>query len=211
MSRALRVVVTAGPTREYLDPVRFLSNESSGRMGFAIAEAARARGHRVTLVAGPVELPTPAGVRRLDVVSAREMLAALREAFRAADVLFMTAAVSDYRPRRRRAGKWRKDPGRDSASLELVANPDLLATVARRKGGRTVVAFALETGDGRRRALRKLRAKNADYVVLNGPEALSAVRSSAVVLSREGEVARFDRRRKQTIARALVRLIERDD
>lgn len=205
MRGRLRVVVTAGPTREHVDPVRYLSNESSGKMGFAIAEAAVRAGHGVTLIAGPVCLETPRGVRRVDVVSARGMLAALREEFAGADALFMAAAVADYRPRRRRRGKWHK--GGADATLELVENPDLLATVARRKGSRTVVAFALETGDGRRRALAKMRAKNADYVVLNDASALGASRSSVVVLSPRGEVARFRGRPKREIAARLVGLL----
>ena len=144
--RRLRVVVTAGPTREHVDPVRYLSNESSGRMGFAIAAAAAEAGHQVTLIAGPVALETPKGVRRVDVVSARDMLAALREHFPPADALFMAAAVADYRPRTRRRGKWKvKEAGEGEVHLPLIRNPDLLASVARRKGPRTVVAFALET------------------------------------------------------------------
>ncbi len=151
-----RVVVTAGPTREHIDPVRFISNESSGKMGFAIARAAAARGDQVTLIAGPVDQPTPEGVERIDVVSARDMHKAVREAFRDADVLFMCAAVGDWRPKRRLAGKWRKkDDGADSACLELVRNPDIVASVARTKGERLIVAFALETGDGLRRAERR--------------------------------------------------------
>ena len=98
--RPRRVLVTAGPTREHIDPVRYLTNESSGRMGFELAAAAARAGDRVTLVAGPVALPTPAGVERIDVISAREMLAATRRAFRSADVLFMCAAVADWRPLR---------------------------------------------------------------------------------------------------------------
>ena len=208
--RALSIVVTAGPTREYVDPVRFLSNESSGRMGFALAAAAAEAGHRVTLIAGPVNLDTPPGVERVDVVSARDMLAALRAAFRNADALFMAAAVADFRPRRRLAGKWKKkEDGEDAAVLELVKNPDLLATVARSKGRRKVVGFALETGDGVRRAMEKLRGKNADYVVLNDPSALNAGRSSVVVLGPEGEVARVENRPKEEIAAVLLRLVAR--
>ena len=97
--RTLHVIVTAGPTREYIDPVRYLSNESSGRMGFELARAAVSAGHRVTLIAGPVDLPTPAGVERVDVVSALDMLASLEAHFPAADALFMAAAVGDFRPR----------------------------------------------------------------------------------------------------------------
>src|SRR5262249_55300406 len=162
-----RVLVTAGPTREHVDPVRYLSNESSGRMGFELAAAAARRGDHVTLVSGPVHLPTPPGVRRIDVVSAREMLAATRAAFRAADALFRGAAVADGRPRRRRAGKWRKnEESMEVATLELARNPDILTTLARRKGARLVVGFALETGHGEARARAKLREKRLDYIVL---------------------------------------------
>ena len=102
------IIITAGPTREYIDPVRYLSNESSGTMGFAIARAAVARGFRVTLIAGPVHQPTPEGVTRVDVVSALDMLAAMQEHFPSADAIFMAAAVGDFRPRERFEGKWKK-------------------------------------------------------------------------------------------------------
>jgi len=206
-----RVLVTAGPTREYVDPVRFLTNESSGRMGFAIAAAAAEAGHAVTLVAGPVHLATPPGVERIDVESARQMLAAVRGAFERADALFMAAAVADWRPRRRRRGKWRKEvEGGATASLELVRNPDILATVARKKGRRLVVGFALETGDGLARARDKLVRKNADYVVLNGPSALNAARTDVTILDERGEVRRLSKKSKDAVARVLVGLIDRE-
>lgn len=202
------VVVTAGPTREYVDPVRYISNVSSGKMGFAIAAEAARQGCAVTLVAGPVRLETPAGVERIDVESAREMLAAVRKAFAGADALIMAAAVADWRPARRLAGKWRKkDDGADTAVLELVKNPDVLATVARRKGRRVVVAFALETGDGERRARRKMARKNADFVVLNDATALNADRSSATILGRDGSRRALVRQPKREIAAALLELI----
>jgi phosphopantothenoylcysteine decarboxylase/phosphopantothenate--cysteine ligase len=208
--------VTAGPTREHLDSVRYLSNESSGRMGFAVAEEAARRGHRVTLVAGPVSLPTPTGVTRIDVVSARDMLAAARTSFRSADALVMAAAVADFRPRRRLAGKWRKkDDGTDSAVLELVRNPDILATLGRSKGRgpgrapRRVMGFALETGDGERRALAKLRRKNADWIVLNDDSALNAERASVILFGSDGTRRRLRRRTKREIAGVLVDLVER--
>jgi phosphopantothenoylcysteine decarboxylase / phosphopantothenate---cysteine ligase len=183
----LRVLVTAGPTREHIDPVRFLSNESSGRMGFALAEAAARAGHAVTLVAGPVGLPTPAGVERIDVTSAREMLAACRKAFRIADVLVMAAAVADWRPARVLAGKWHaKDGGAERATLALVRNPDILATLAARKGRRVVCGFALETGAGERRARAKLLRKGLDCIVLNDASALNARSTRAVLLDRKG-------------------------
>jgi phosphopantothenoylcysteine decarboxylase/phosphopantothenate--cysteine ligase len=201
------VVVTAGPTREYVDPVRFLSNESSGRMGFAIARAAARAGCRTTLISGPVTLETPGGVRRVDVVSAREMLAAVREAFEGADALYMCAAVADWRPARRLAGKWRaKDGGSRRVSLELVRNPDILATVARRKGERLVVGFALETGSGLRRARAKMARKGADYIVLNDSSALNARRASVRILGRDGSRRELADQGKDRIARALVKL-----
>ena len=202
------VVVTAGPTREYVDPVRYMSNDSSGQMGFAIARAAASAGHRVTLVAGPVSLDTPAGVDRVDVVSARDMLAAVREAFADADALYMAAAVADWRPARKLAGKWRlKDTGTESAQLELVRNPDVLATVARRKGDRLVVGFALETGSGVRRAKVKLKKKNADFVVLNDTSALNATRTTVTILGRDGKSRTVRNQSKDAVARVLVGLL----
>ena len=209
-AKRLHVVVTAGPTREYIDPVRYLSNESSGRMGFRIAEAAAARGHRVTLVAGPVHLETPPKVDRVDVVSARDMLAATREAFRDADALFMAAAVADWRPARRLAGKWRKkDDGSDEASIPLVKNPDVVATLAKRKGDRIVVGFALETADGLRRAKRKLERKSLDYVALNDASALNAARSTVTIVGRDGVVKTIRNQSKARTAEHLVDLLGR--
>jgi phosphopantothenoylcysteine decarboxylase/phosphopantothenate--cysteine ligase len=206
----LHVVVSAGPTREYVDPVRFLSNESSGRMGFAIAAAAAEAGHRVTLVAGPVELPTPEGVRRVDVVSARDMLAAVRGAFQEADALIMAAAVADWRPARRLAGKWReKDKGSYRSELRLVRNPDILASVARRKGERIVIGFALETGEGLRRARAKLVRKNADFVILNGPAVLNSELAQVTILDEDGGLEHVEQASKEKIARAIVALLVR--
>jgi len=202
-----RIVVTAGPTREHVDPVRYVTNESSGRMGFEIARAAAAAGHDVTLVAGPVNLDTPAGVKRVDVVSARDMLAAVRAAFRRADVLYMAAAVADWRPARKLSGKWRaKDGGAERTTLELIRNPDVLATVAREKGGRLVVGFALETADGVRRARKKLERKGLDYIVLNDDSALNAARTTVTILGRDGSERRIEDKPKSTVARALVGL-----
>lgn len=210
MAGRRHVVVTAGPTREHVDPVRYLSNESSGRMGFAIAAAAARAGSRVTLVAGPVQLPTPEGVKRVDVVSARDMMTAVKMAFASADALFMAAAVSDFRPKRKLAGKWRKkDDGEGTASLELVRNPDILATVARAKGERLVVGFALETGDGLRRAKSKLQRKNADYIVLNDASALSGKRASVTIIGSDGSAHELKNRTKDQIAAVLVKLERR--
>ncbi|MSR63554.1 MAG: phosphopantothenoylcysteine decarboxylase [Planctomycetes bacterium] len=206
--RRKHVLVTAGPTREHVDPVRYLTNESSGRMGFELAAAAARAGHRVTLIAGPVHLPTPRGVTRIDVVSARDMLRSTRRAFRGVDALFMCAAVADWRPLRKRAGKWRKENElQEVAKIELRRNPDILATLARRKGQRLVVGFALETGAGEARARAKLRRKNADFVVLNDERALGAMRTSIVLLGRDGSRQEFLGRTKRAVAEMLVRLV----
>ena len=158
----MQFIVTAGPTREHIDPVRFLSNPSTGRMGFAVARAARAAGHAVTLVAGPVALKTPPGVRRVDVVSSREMLAAVRAAVAGADVLVMTAAVADWRPARCAKKKLKKSEMTDT--LKLVRNPDILKSV---RGPRIRIGFAAETGLPDAEAARKCREKNLDLVVGN--------------------------------------------
>jgi phosphopantothenoylcysteine decarboxylase/phosphopantothenate--cysteine ligase len=212
-SEAKRVLVSAGPTREHVDPVRYLSNDSSGRMGFAIAAAAARAGHAVTLVAGPVGLPTPAGVRRIDVVSARDMGKVLRAQFSRCDALYMAAAVADWRPARRLAGKWRaKDGGAARARIELVRNPDLLAglTGGRRQTRRTVIAFALETGDGERRARTKMRRKGADWIVLNGPAALGGDKTSVRILGAEGIEFALPLQTKDAVARRLLELIDLD-
>lgn len=211
MSRALRVLVSAGPTRERIDPVRFLSNDSSGRMGFAIAAAAAKAGHRVTLIAGPVQLETPRGVLRIDVESAREMLAALKVAWRRCDALFMAAAVADWRPARRLAGKWRAKDGRAATTtLDLVRNPDLLRSLTggKRDPRRAVVAFALETGDGERRARAKLARKGADWIVLNAPSALNSARTSVRILGADGLDFEIAHAAKTAVAARLVELLD---
>jgi phosphopantothenoylcysteine decarboxylase/phosphopantothenate--cysteine ligase len=165
------VLVTAGPTVEDLDPVRFLSNRSSGKMGYRLAEAARARGARVVLVSGPTALSPPAGVELVAVRSAEQMAAAVAERGRDADVVVMAAAVADYRPARASASKLKKGEG--GLSLELVRTPDILRGLGQDKRGRLLVGFAAETDDVTRNARRKLESKNLDLIVANrvgGPE-----------------------------------------
>lgn len=159
------VLVSAGPTQEAVDPVRYLSNHSSGKMGFAVAAAARRRGASVTLVAGPTALPDPPGVEVIRVTSAAEMAAALARAFPRATVLVMAAAVADYRPARPLARKMKK--GLASLTLSLEKTRDILAGLAVRKGRRIVVGFAAETHDVVAEARRKLREKGLDLIVAN--------------------------------------------
>ncbi len=161
----MNILITAGPTREHLDPIRFLSNRSTGKMGFAVAQAAAERGHRVTLIAGPVSLATPPGVTRMDVVSAREMLAAVQQALPEQDALVMSAAVADWRPARVAATKLKKSEM--APVIQLEPNPDILKTIAPLKGHRRFVGFAAETGDPTAEAQRKLKAKGLDMIVAN--------------------------------------------
>ena len=166
-------VVTAGPTREHLDPVRFLSNPSTGKMGFAVAAAAARLRHQVTLVAGPVSLPAPKGVRRVDVTSAREMLAATERAVRDAAgrgesvVVVSTAAVADWRPAKCAAKKLKK--AQMDGTLRLVRNPDILQSLSRLPPGvrPILVGFAAETGDAVAEARRKCREKRLSFIVAN--------------------------------------------
>jgi len=160
-----RIVVSAGPTREAIDPVRYLTNHSSGKMGYAIAKIARRRGADVTLVTGPVALPAPAGVRVVAVDSAAAMQRALRESFREATVLVMAAAVADYRPAAPLVRKMKKSAA--AQQLALVRNADILSGLAKEKGSRTVVGFAAETHDLVAEARRKLREKGLDLIVAN--------------------------------------------
>ena len=158
------IVVSAGPTREALDPVRFISNHSSGKMGFAIAEAARDRGARVTLVAGPVALETPWGVERIDVESVQDMLHALHGATRESDAVIMPAAPADFRPATFANQKIKKTRDEDTMSVELVKNPDILASLA---GGGVRVGFAAETENLAENAIEKLARKRLDFIVAN--------------------------------------------
>ncbi|GIX36752.1 MAG: phosphopantothenoylcysteine decarboxylase [Lysobacteraceae bacterium] len=163
--RGRRVLITAGPTFEDIDPVRFIGNRSSGRMGFAVAEAACAEGAEVTLVAGPVSLPTPAGVRRIDVRSACQMRDAVMQTLDGQDVFIAAAAVADYRPREVLDSK-RKKSGQ-TWNLELVLNPDILAEVAARTPRPFVVGFAAETEEVERHARDKLARKRLDMIAAN--------------------------------------------
>ena len=161
----LKLLVTAGPTVEDLDPVRFISNRSSGKMGYAIAARAAARGARVWLVSGPTALPAPAGVERHSVRSTRDMQCAVEALFAQVDGAILAAAPADYRAKEVAAQKIKR--GAASRSIELVENPDIAAELARRKGQRLLVVFAMETEQGPERAREKLERKGGDLIALN--------------------------------------------
>jgi len=161
-----RLLITAGPTREPLDPVRFVSNRSSGKMGLALAAAARNRGAQVTLVAGPIALPGPAGVELVAVVTAEQMREAVLQRLDEADALVMAAAVADYRPISACTEKIKK-AGRGRLVMEMEPTPDILAEIGARRGRQVLVGFAAETGDPTAAAQRKLVEKNVDLLVAN--------------------------------------------
>lgn len=204
---SLRIVITAGPTREYLDTIRFISNPSTGRMGFAIAAAAARAGHDVTLISGPVELPDPPGVQVVRVETTDEMLAAGRRAFARADAAIFAAAVCDYRPKRRAERKLPK--ATRSMALQLEPTPDIAATLGRKKGSRITIAFALEDHDGRRHAEGKLRKKFCDAILLNGPANVGPARAMVEFLPRGGRWETWPEGSKGAIARRIVRAVER--
>lgn len=165
-----KVLVTAGPTFEPIDPVRFIGNRSSGKMGFAVAGAAAQRGAEVTLVSGPVSLRTPRNVRRIEVETAREMAAAVEREFAATDMLVMAAAVADFAPRSAAGRKIKRDELQAGAmTLELVQNPDILKSLGLHKKKQVVIGFALETDNGIENARKKLEGKKLDMIVLNNP------------------------------------------
>lgn len=168
--RGKRILVTAGPTYEPIDPVRFIGNYSSGKMGFAIATAAALRGAEVTLIAGPVQLRTPRNVRRVDVRTAREMYAAVHREFDKTDVVIMAAAVADFAVAHPAVQKIKREhKADDTMTLNLTQNPDILRSLAEKKTHQVLVGFALETENGIENAQAKLKKKHLDMIVLNNP------------------------------------------
>lgn len=202
----MRILVTAGPTREYFDSVRFISNASSGRMGFGVATEAARRGHGVTLVAGPVELPDPNGVDVIHVVSAEQMFEACTLRFVECDAAVMAAAVCDDRPVRR-LGRKRKRQN-SARAVELRSTEDICAHLGRIKGERILVGFAMEDHNHRKNAEIKLRRKRCDAIVLNRLDALGADTAQVEILRADtGWSGRFSGS-KTRIAVAIVDLVE---
>src|ERR1700685_1613868 len=202
----MRILVTAGPTREYLDDVRYLSNDSSGRMGYALAEAARDAGHQVLLVSGPVHLEQPAGCDCVHINTTAEMRDVCIARFADCDGVIAAAAVCDYKPRNRVAGKISKTGG--PITLEMIETDDVLAELGRLKEQRWVLGFALEAANARENALQKLRAKNCNWIVLNAPAAIGALTNSVEVLDPSGKVVANLSGTKADVARELIAWIE---
>jgi len=201
------VLVTAGPTREAIDPVRYISNHSSGKMGYAMAEAARDAGARVILLSGPVSLPAPAGVERVDIETADELLAATTRHVEASDIFIAAAAVADYRPKEAAEEKIKKRQA--SMSIDLIRSPDVLASVAQRQDPPFTVGFAAETENLREHALGKLNGKGLDMIIANevgGGRAFGRDENAAHVFWATGDRA-YPLASKRALARDLMQLI----
>lgn len=206
----LSFLITAGPTREAIDPVRYISNYSSGKMGFALAEAAAAIGAKVTLVAGPVNLPTPKGVKRIDVESALEMQSAVEAEVAQHPIFIGCAAVADYRMAEVAPQKMKKAEGQEGLSLQLIKNPDIIAGVAARTDKPFVVGFAAETQDVARYALDKLQRKGMDMIAANdvsrAGQGFNADQNALTVFWADGQ-QELPLASKQQVAQQLISLI----
>jgi phosphopantothenoylcysteine decarboxylase/phosphopantothenate--cysteine ligase len=203
----MRILITAGPTREFFDSVRFISNPSSGRMGYAIAEAALARGHQVVLISGPVQIEAPPGVELVRVIEAEDMFAAATRAFDGCDAAIMTAAVCDYRPARRLPHKLKKQAR--TRRITLRPTPDICAHLGRLKGRRVVIGFAMEDHDERAHAEAKLVRKHCDAIVLNGIANVGSQDATVEIVTADGRWSDPIAGSKRQVAAHVVRLAER--
>ncbi|HJN07632.1 MAG: phosphopantothenoylcysteine decarboxylase [Pirellulaceae bacterium] len=203
-----RILITSGPTRQYLDPVRYLTNASSGRMGRALAEAALDAGHEVVIVSGPVQVDYPSRAEVVPVITTDDMLTACQRIFPQCDGLIGAAAPCDYQPRRVEMQKIAKTG--DPLVLHLVETADVVATMgANRRPHQWLVGFALETEDQRFRALAKLERKSCDLMVLNGPEAMDAVENSVELIDPQGNLLQSIQGSKEHVARGILELVGR--
>ena len=203
----MKILVTAGPTREKIDPVRFISNRSSGKMGYALAETARELGHEVVLVSGPVALTPPAGVEVVNVESAAEMAAAVKSAAPGCDMVIMAAAVADYRPKHAAAHKLKKRPG--EMFLELERTEDILFSLGKMKRpGQLLVGFAAETEELLTNAAGKLERKNLDWIVANTvADGFGTDTDKVTMLGRNGQKIDVPRAAKRDVARRILDVI----
>ena len=200
------ILITSGPTRQYIDPVRYLTNASSGRMGRALAEAALALGHDVTVISGPVDVEYPQAARVIDVISTEDMLDVCLAHFDSCDGLIGAAAPCDYRPVKVAPGKISKTG--EPLRLNLVETPDVVATLGAMKARQWLVGFALETEDHRFRAIVKAERKSCDLMVVNGVEAMHSLENQVEIIDREGNVLRTIDGPKEDVARGILDVVQ---
>lgn len=209
----MRIVISAGPTREAIDPVRYITNRSTGKMGYAIAEAARERGLLVTLVSGPVNLLPPEGVEVINIESAADMAKAMKSAAETADIIVMAAAVADYRPKQYSTSKVKKSDG--DMCIELERTEDILLSLGKnKKPGQILVGFAAETDDLLKNAQGKLERKNLDYIAANivgvPGRGFAADNNAITLIGRNGSQTEFALQSKKDLAEALLQHILKD-
>ena len=205
-----KILITAGPTREKKDPVRFISNRSSGKMGFSIAEAARDEGGLVSLISGPVSLETPNEIKRINVESADEMLSEVDKVINDFDLFISTAAVSDYKPEEYEVQKIKKEKNTDNLNLELITNKDILKHVSKDKGDLKVIGFAAETQNIIENAKRKLNEKNLDLIIANDvsdPSIGFDSDENEVYLITDEIEKKIDRVSKKKLSRSIIEFI----
>lgn len=204
----MKFLITAGPTREAIDPVRYISNRSSGKMGYAIAAAALAAGHDVTLISGPVCVEAPGGARLINVITAAEMLAAVQKSLSKSELLIMCAAVADYKPMNFSKQKIKKQNA--PLSIALEPTPDILSSLQLPERKIIVVAFAAETESLRRNAQKKLRAKNCDVIVANDVSragvGMESDDNKVILFFKNGETRDLPRAKKKALAPKLVKI-----
>ena len=203
----MHFLITAGPTREYLDPVRYLSNASSGKMGYACAAAALRRGHQVTLISGPTACPIPVGAKVVPVMTCQEMRRAVLKVFPKCDCVIMTAAVSDYRPKHRSNTKIKSKLNRHT--LELEPTEDILAELGLKKEKQILIGFALEDKAPRQRAMEKMTAKRLDLIVLNHPSTIGADTIDAQITRPAANWQRYKGISKRRLANFLIKHAEK--
>ncbi|MBL7071498.1 MAG: phosphopantothenoylcysteine decarboxylase [Candidatus Omnitrophica bacterium] len=205
------ILITAGPTIEPLDPVRFLSNHSTGRMGFELARQAKRKRYKVILISGPTALVPPKGIRFVRIKDARQMKKEVLRFFKRADCVIMTAAVSDFRPAAVSKQKIKK-ASKDTVYLKLKRNPDILAALGRKKGRRILVGFSLETNNPIENAREKLKSKNLDIIVINqaakGLDPFGRGAKDVAIVDKNGKMSVLKGRSKRSIARLIIENIE---
>jgi phosphopantothenoylcysteine decarboxylase / phosphopantothenate---cysteine ligase len=204
----VRIMITSGPTRQYLDPVRYLTNGSSGRMGRSLAQAALELGYQVVIITGPVEIEYPTRAEVVPVISTEELLEACQRTFPTCDGTIAAAAPCDYRPVRIAAQKITKTGS--PIELQMVETPDVVAALGSTKRiDQWIVGFALETEDQRLRALAKLEKKSCDLMVLNGPEAMNSKRNQVEIIDRRGNLIDALAGPKEEVARGILQVVQK--
>jgi len=208
VKRLSKILVTAGPTRERLDDIRFISNLSTGRMGYAVADCAAKRGYKVTLISGPTNIAPPGGVKFIEIEDARQMEREVKKNIKKADCLFMTSAVCDWRPEARVHGKIKKERLGKKISIKLVKNPDILAGVSGDKDGKILIGFALESESLLTNAKKKLKAKRLDLIVANSARHKKSPfghgKTDVTFIDNRGNVKNIRHATKKKVAKELL-------